>query len=76
MKKTTWNTYSTRGFSHDIANDRASSGGVVHHQVRRTRNGFWQRRACQSNGRHEAYGPVEAISDAEGEALYATACQQ
>lgn len=73
MKKTTWNTYSIVGFSHDVANDQASAGGVHLHQVRRHAHGGWQHRICQSNGRHQAYGPVESISVEDGEAKFATA---
>ena len=72
LRKTTWNAYATTGYTHDVANDQASAGGVHHHEVRRTRTG-WQKRICQSNGRHVAHSPVESISDAEGEALFATA---
>lgn len=74
-KKTTWNTYRTTGYMYDAANDQASAGGVHHHQVRKTKVG-WQTRICQSNGRHEAYSDVSAVSEADGEAKYATACQQ
>lgn len=70
---TTWKTYATRAFTFDVANDRASQGGVHLHQVRRTASGHWQKRILQSNGNHRAPGPVEAITEAEGEALYATA---
>lgn len=73
LKKTTWNTYRTTGYSYDVANDQRSAGGVHLHQVRRTKNG-WQKRICQSNGQFQAYGPVESISDADGEAKFATAC--
>lgn len=72
LKQTTWNTYRTTGYTHDVANDQRSAGGVHHHQVRRTARG-WQYRICQSNGRHQSYGPVSAIDDAEGEARYETA---
>lgn len=75
MKKTTWNTYALTGYMMDVANDQASAGGVHLHQIRKTKAG-WQRRVCQSNGRHEAYGPVSSISDADGEAHYATAQQR
>ncbi len=74
MKKSTWNTYATSGYTYDVANDQASAGGVHLHQVRRNRSG-WQTRICQSNGRHQSYGPVESIDDAEGEAHFATAQQ-
>lgn len=72
MRRTTWNTYAVSGYTYDVANDQASAGGVHVHEVRKGRAG-WQKRICQSNGRHEAYGPVTPIDDAEGEALYATA---
>ncbi len=72
IRKTTWNTYKTTGFTHDVANDQASAGGVHHHQVRKTKTG-WQKRIYQSNGRHGAHGPVEAITDDEGESYFATA---
>lgn len=72
MKATLWNTYATRGYTHDVANDQASSGGVHHHQVRKAKSG-WQKRIVQSNGKHSAYGPVEPVSDAEGEAAFETA---
>lgn len=75
MRKDTWHTYRTTCYTHDVAQDQASAGGVHHHQIRRTRRG-WQTRICQSNGRHTSYGPVFAISDAEGEAHHATAEQR
>jgi hypothetical protein len=74
MKKMKWNTYATTGYTHDVANDQASAGGVHLHQVRKTSFG-WQIRICQSNGRHQSYGPVSPIDDADGEANYATAQQ-
>lgn len=73
LTKTTWNTYAISGYTHDVANDQASAGGVHLHQVRRTRAGYWQTRICQSNGRHESYGPVAVIDDEDGESHYATA---
>ena len=72
MKKTTWNTYATYGFTHAVAQDRASQGGVHHHQVRKA-GGGWQKRIVQSNGRFSASGPVTPITDHEGEAAFATA---
>lgn len=75
LRKTTWNTYATRGYTYDVANDQASAGGVHLHQVRKT-NAGWQTRVCQSNGRHEAYGPVSPVPDADGEAYFATAEQE
>lgn len=72
MKKATWNTYRTSGYTHDVAQDRASAGGVHYHQVRRTGVG-WQKRIVQSNGHHTAYGEVTSMSDADGESAYFTA---
>jgi hypothetical protein len=69
---TTWNTYHTSGYTHDVANDQASAGGVHLHQVRRVLSG-WQRRILQSNGRHQACGDIASISKEDGEAKYATA---
>lgn len=70
--RTKWNTYATYGYTRDVANSPSSAGGVHLHQVRWTRAG-WQKRICQSNGRHEAYGPVTPVDDCDGEAMYATA---
>lgn len=75
LRKSTWNTYATTGYTFNAANDQASAGGVHHHQVR-CHNGGWQTRIRQSNGRHTAYGPVAAISDSDGEAYFATAQQR
>ena len=72
MRKTTWNTFCVRAYTYDVANDQASAGGVHLHQVRKCAGG-WQTRVCQSNGRHQAYGPVSPVDDATGEAHYATA---
>ncbi len=72
IRKSKWTTYATTGYTHDVANDQASAGGVHLHQVRKGKHG-WQQRICQSNGRHQAYGPVESIDDADGEVLFATA---
>jgi len=60
-----WNTYYVGGYTHDVANDQSSAGGVHLHQVRKTSKG-WQKRICQSNGKHQAYGIIEKISDSEG----------
>jgi len=73
MRKDTWTTYATYGYTRDVANDQRSAGGVHLHQVRRTRSGQWQRRTLQSNGRHEAAGSVEPIDAAAGEAAYEAA---
>lgn len=72
LRKSNWNTYATYGYTHDVANDQSSAGGVHLYQVRLAKAG-WQKRICQSNGRHQSYGPVESISAADGEACFATA---
>ena len=72
IRKNAWNTYATTGYTHDVANDQASAGGVHLHQVRKGKSG-WQKRICQSNGHHQSYGKVEAVSDKDGEAFFARA---
>lgn len=72
MKKTTWNTYRTLGYTYDVAQDQRSAGGVHHHQIRKTPGG-WQHRIKQTNGRFVSYGAVTHINNEEGEAAYATA---
>jgi len=75
MRRDTWNTYAIYGYTDVGINDQRSAGGVHCHQVRKTKAG-WQERILQSNGSYEAAGPVKAISDADGEAKYATAEQR
>lgn len=72
MKNTTWNTYRTTGYTHDVAQDQRSAGGVHHYQVRRTKSG-WQKRIKQTNGNYASYGEVTELTDAEGAAAFATA---
>ena len=72
LRKSTWNTYSIRGYTHDVANDQASAGGVHLYQIRYTKHG-WQKRVLQSNGRHEAYGEVSPVDYSEGAAAFAEA---
>lgn len=72
MKASTWNTYRVSGYTHDVANDQRSAGGVHLHQVRRTKSG-WQARVKQSNGRFVSFGAVNSIGDCEGEAYFAKA---
>ena len=74
MKQSQWKTYRAMGYTHDVAQDQASAGGAHLHQVRRSSAG-WQYRILQSNGRHQAPGAVESISDAEGETKYAQATE-
>jgi hypothetical protein len=76
LRKTTWNTYARRGYTHDVANDQASAGGVHLHQVRWNKAGWWERRILQSNGRHSASGPVETLTDTEGESYFSKAQQE
>jgi len=76
LRRNQWNTYRTTGYTHDVANDPRSQGGVHQYQVRKTKSGLWQKRIYQSNGRFGAAGPVEPISEAEGEAHFATAEQE
>lgn len=72
MRNTTWNTYKITGYTHDVAQDQRSAGGVHLHQVRKTKEG-WQKRICQSNGRHKSLGGVSVLTDAEGAAAYEAA---
>lgn len=74
IKKTTWNTYASCCYTHDVANDQASAGGVHLHQIRH-HHGHWQTRICQSNGQHQSYSDVSPVDPAAGEACFATACQ-
>ena len=72
MKRTIWTTWAIRAYTHDVANDQRSAGGVHLHQVRRVKTG-WQARILQSNGKYRCAGEVSLLDDAEGEARYATA---
>jgi len=74
MKMQEWNTYRTTGYTHDVANDQKSAGGVHHYQVRKLNSG-WQKRICQTNGSHCSFGPVEPISKEDGIAYFETAKQ-
>ena len=75
MSRNTFTTYRITGYHTQHGEDARATGGVVMLQVRRTRSG-WQRRSVDSNGRYRSAGPVEPISEAEGEALFATALQR
>ena len=75
MRKDRWNTFAVTGYSHDVANDHRSAGGVHLHQVKRGPAG-WMRRIKQANGRFSSFGAVEPISDQEGEAKYEQAKTQ
>lgn len=74
LRRSTWNEYRTSGFTYDVANDQASSGGLHHHEVRKTRDG-WEYRICQSNGDFFAYSPTEDISEDDGENRFQRARQ-
>ena len=63
-----WTTYAVTAYTHDVANDQRSAGGIHVRQVRQLKTG-WQIRICQRNGRHVAYGPVTPIGEGMGEAL-------
>jgi hypothetical protein len=65
IRKNVWNTYQTTGYTHDVANDQSSAGGVHLYQVRLHR-GAWQTRVKQSNGSHVAYGPTHDVDIADG----------
>ena len=48
LRRNQWNTYRTTGYTHDVANDPRSQGGVHQYQVRKTKSGLWQKRIYQS----------------------------
>jgi len=72
IRKSTWTTFRTSCYTHDVANHPASTGGIHDHQIRRIR-GCWQVRIRQANGPHVAYGPARFVTDAEGEVRWAEA---
>jgi len=65
LRKSSWNTYRTSGYTYDVANDQASAGGFHLKQVR-LHKGAWQYRICQSNGTHQSYSETEGISSEDG----------
>ena len=69
MRKDRWNTYAISGYTHQVGKDPRATGGVHVHTVKRGPAG-WLRRTSDSNGQWESHGPVEAISNQKGEALY------
>lgn len=69
MRKTTWNTYKILGYTHDVANDQRSAGGIHDYQVRKGKAG-WQTRIRQSNGRYQSFSAVWPISEQDGEAYF------
>lgn len=50
-------------------------GGVHLHQVRQGKGG-WQKRVVDSNGVYRSAGKIEAVADADGEALFVRAAQE
>jgi hypothetical protein len=72
LKRSTWNTYRVTGYTHQVGDDPRATGAEHLHQVRKGRDG-WQRRTVDSNGRFTSPGPVTPLTDAEGEAMFATA---
>ena len=72
--KTEWITYATYGYTYDVAQDQRSAGGGPLHQIRYADG--WQTRIVQSNGKHSANGPIEAVDDATGKAYFDTAVQE
>jgi hypothetical protein len=72
MRRDTWTTYRVSGYTHALTQDQASAGGVILHQVRRTKRG-WQKRAVQSNGNHSSATDPSDVADAEGEAAWEAA---
>ena len=55
-------TYRTTGYTHDVANDQSSAGGVHLHCLQYTADGY-EYVICQSNGNHQAYGEYEQITE-------------
>ena len=66
----TYTTVLTRGYTHDVANDQRSAGGVHLTQIRKTTDG-WMMRIKQSNGRHSAMSPAKRITEQEAQRLIA-----
>jgi len=55
-------TYRTTGYTHDVANDQSSAGGVHLHCVQHTADGY-EYVICQSNGNRQAYGEYEPVTE-------------
>jgi len=73
MTRSDWNTYHTASYTYDAANHPPSTGGVHHHQVQQLGSGRWVKRILQANGSHFATGPVEPLTDEQGESAFQTA---
>jgi len=76
-RRSVWNTYRTLEYVYDVAGDEPRQEYLQLHQVRRLKTG-WQTRVLEmeTDGSAQTPGPIEAITDAEGEAHYATAVQK
>lgn len=55
-------TCRTTGYTHDVADDQSSAGGVHLHCIQFTADGY-EYVICQSNGDHQAYGEYEPITE-------------
>jgi len=67
LKVTNWNTYRITGFKSGVVDDQASAGGIHQHQIRRrSKKTGWEHRIVQTNGTHEAKGPVTTLTDLDG----------
>jgi hypothetical protein len=74
LRKTTWNTYRTTGYTHDVGQDPRSQGGVHHHQIRHTKHG-WETRILQSNGRFSCASEPQSCDGVLGQQHFEHACQ-
>ncbi len=72
IRRGAWNTYAIHGYTYQSGTDPRATGGVHRLEVRRGR-ASWQKRVVDANGNYSSPGPAEAISDAEGEALFTRA---
>lgn len=60
---TTYKTYRTTGYTHQVGDDARATGGVHHYQIRRGERGYLVRIA-ETNGRFVSHGPaVEATAE-------------
>jgi hypothetical protein len=71
MRKSKWNTYKICCYTHQVGTNPMATGWVHVHSVRHTSAG-WQTRISDSNGLWLSHGRVRSVSDADGEALYAS----
>jgi hypothetical protein len=73
-RRSVWNTYAIHEYIYDVADQSQELRHL--YQVRRLKGGGWQERIVQTIGPEQAPQPVQAITDAEGEAHYAAAVQR